>query len=27
LKAVLSGEDFSPVAIMLRALEKYNIEV
>ncbi len=27
LKAVLSGEDFSPIAIMLRALEKYNIEV
>jgi len=27
LKAVLSGEDFSPIAIMNRALEKYKIRV
>jgi hypothetical protein len=25
LKAILSGEDFSPIAVMLRALEKYDI--
>ena len=27
LKAVFAGEDFSPVAIMMRALEKYKIEI
>lgn len=27
LKAILSGEDFSPKAIMLRALEKYQIKI
>jgi hypothetical protein len=27
LKAVLSGEDFSPRAVMMRALEKYNVVV
>jgi len=27
LKAVLSGEDFTPRAVMLRALEKYNVMV
>lgn len=27
LKALLSGEDFSPRAVMLRALEKYNVMV
>ena len=27
LKAVFSGEDFSPMAVMLRALEKYKISI
>ena len=27
LKAILTGEDFSPVAIMRRALEKYQVAV
>ena len=27
LKAILGGEDFSPTAVMMRALEKYNINI
>jgi len=27
LKALLTGEDFSPIAVMMRALEKYQVEV
>jgi len=27
LKAILAGEDFSPIAVMMRALEKYNISI
>jgi len=27
LKSVLAGEDFSPIAIMMRTLEKYKVEV
>jgi hypothetical protein len=27
LKAILGGEDFTPVAIMMRALKKYEITI
>ncbi len=27
LKAILGGKDFSPIAIMMRAIEKYKVNI